>query len=55
MNAMVGCGARIGHQMTSDDGVDENEDDEWEEEKQTNGAHKEKEWPKCVGLRHTKG
>ena len=41
--------------MTSDDGVDENEDDEWEEEKQTNGAHKEKEWPKCVGLRHTKG
>lgn len=50
LNAMIGRGARIGDQMTRDDGVDENEDDEWEEEKEANGGHEKEEGPKCVGL-----
>ena len=47
---MIGGGAGIGDQVSSDDGVDEDEDNQREEEKDADGRQEVKNGPKCVGL-----
>lgn len=52
---MIGGCARIGHQVASDDAVDEDEDEEREEEEEADGRDEVEGRPECVGLCHALG
>lgn len=53
LHAVIRSGARVGHEVSGDNGVNGHKNDEWQEEEDAKGADEVEQWPEGVGLCHT--